>query len=108
MAGKKQDAKEKPLEKMTAKELRELAKGLEGIAGVHGMNKPELVAAIQKAKGIEPAPGKGSDSSVRDLKKHIRLLKGQRRSALNNDDTSKAVILRRRIARLKKKTRRAA
>lgn len=108
MAGKKQEGKEQPLEKMTAKELREQAKGIEGVSGVYGMNKLELIAAIQKAKGIEPAPVKKSDSSVRDLKKNIRALKAQRQSALESTDARKATILRRRIARLKKKTRQAA
>ena len=43
---KEQAEKEKPLDKMTAKELRDMALGIEGIAGVHAMNKSELIAAI--------------------------------------------------------------
>ena len=50
--------KQKPLEKMTAKELREMALGIEGIVGVHSMNKPELIAAIKEAKGIVDEGGK--------------------------------------------------
>ena len=34
-----QEVFEKPLEKMTAKELRELALSIGGIVGVHGMKK---------------------------------------------------------------------
>ena len=49
---KEKEKKEKPLEKMTAKELRELALTLEGIVGVHAMNKNELIAAVKEAKGI--------------------------------------------------------
>jgi len=53
------EKKEKPLEKMTAKELREMALGLPGIHGVHAMKKEELTIAIRKAKGIaEPEPKK--------------------------------------------------
>ena len=49
----KKEKKEKPLDKMTAKELREMALGMEGIVGVHAMNKSELVAAIKEAQGVE-------------------------------------------------------
>jgi len=48
---KTKEKKEKPLEKLTAKDLRELALTLEGIVGVHAMNKNELIAAIKEAKG---------------------------------------------------------
>ncbi|MBF0508273.1 MAG: transcription termination factor Rho, partial [Deltaproteobacteria bacterium] len=49
---KKKIQKEKPLEKMTAKELRELALSLGEIVGVHGMDKEELIVAIKTVKGI--------------------------------------------------------
>ena len=53
------EKKEKPLEKMTAKELREMAMGLPGVHGVHAMKKEELITAIRAAKGItEPEPKK--------------------------------------------------
>ena len=48
--------KEKPLEKMTAKELREMALGLPGIEGVHAMKKEELITAIRA--DCMPAPGR--------------------------------------------------
>ncbi len=101
-------AKEKPYEKMTAKELREVALGLPGIAGVHGMNKDELVSAIKKAKGIKEEEGAKKDSSVRELKQKIKLLKTKRNGALTADDAKQATTLRRRISRLKKRCRRAA
>ena len=52
--GRKEAAekKEKPLDRMTAKELREMALKIEGIVGVHVMNKNELLNAIKEAKGI--------------------------------------------------------
>jgi len=109
MGGKKKAAKEKPLEKMTAKELRELAMTIPEIHGVHGMNKVELISDIKKSRGIvEDATGKHTDSSVREIKIKIKELKAQRVSALEKSDDKMAAIYRKRIIRLKKKTRRAA
>jgi len=108
MGKKKKETKEKPLEKMTAKELREVGKKIPEITGVHGMNKAELISAINKARGIEEDTRKKSDSSVREIKKKIRAFKAEREAAFTNDDKKMANIYRRRIARLKKKTRRAA
>lgn len=108
MGTKKKEIKEKPLEKMTAKELREVGKQLPEITGVYGMNKAELVSAIKKARGIEEDTAKKSDASVREIKKKIKSLKEEREIALANDDKKMADIYRRRIKKLKKKTRRAA
>ena len=100
--------KEKSLEKMTVKELREIAKDIPGITGVHGMKKDELIVGIKKAKGIEDEPIKKADANIAELKQKIRSLKVQRRQALEAKDKKKATIYKRRISRLKKKTRRAA
>ena len=100
--------KEKTLEKMTVKELREMAKGIPGITGVHGMKKDDLIVEIKKAKGIKDEPIKKADASIADLKKQIKALKVQRQEALEAKDKKKATIFKRRISRLKKKTRRAA
>ena len=108
MAAKKAEAKEKPLDKMTVKELREIAKEIPGIVGVHGMNKGELLTAVKAARGIEEKPKKRASASVSDLKKKIKVLKSQRQAALEAKDKQKATIFRRRISRLKKKTRKAA
>ena len=101
-------AKEKPLEKMTVKELREMAKDIPGITGVHAMKKDALIVEIKKAKGIEDEPIKKADASIAELKQKIKDLKVQRREALEAKDKKKATIFKRRISRLKKKTRRAA
>jgi len=54
------EKKDKTLEKMTAKELREMVLGLPGIQGVHAMKKEELITAIRAAKAItEPESKKG-------------------------------------------------
>jgi hypothetical protein len=108
MGGKTKEAKEKPLEKMTATELRELAKEIPEITGAHGMNKAELVAAVKQARGIEDAPGKKKRGSVRAIKAQIQKLKKDRAAALEAKDTRLATICKRKISRLKKKTRRAA
>ena len=102
--------KEKPLEKMTAKELREMALGLEGIVGVHSMNKPELIEAIKKVKGIKDEPGRKAvdPAAIRATKKKIKELQAQRAQALEAGDKKRAEILRKKTSRLKKKTRRLA
>jgi len=108
MGSKKKEDKEKPLEKMTAKELREVAIEIPEVTGVHGMNKAELISVIKLAKGIEIESGKKSDSKVREIKKKIKELKAKRGTFLESNDNKMAAIYKRRIIRLKKKTRKAA
>ncbi|MBF0495855.1 MAG: transcription termination factor Rho [Deltaproteobacteria bacterium] len=106
---KKKIQKEKPLEKMTAKELRELALSLGEIVGVHGMDKEELIVAIKKVKGIPLEVKKsGSATSVRELKKKILALKDKKVEASQEKNRKASDIIRRRINRLKKMTRKAA
>ncbi len=107
--GKKKEKikKEKPLEKMTAKELREVALSLEVIVGVHAMNKNELIEAIKEVKGITDETKKKS-VDVRALKKKINELREKRMQAKEAGNKKLADLLRRRISNLKKKTRRAA
>ncbi len=106
MAGKK-EAKAKPLEKMTAKELKDLAKEVPEITGIHGMNKIELISAVKKSKGIKEAPCKKTDVSVRQVKEKLRAVRAKKDKAVASDDTKMTAIYRKRIIRLKKKTRRA-
>jgi len=108
MGSKKKEAKEKPLEKMTAKELRDVAIEMSEITGVHGMNKAELINAIKLAKGIEIESGKKTDSKVREIKGKIKEFKAKRETLLESNDNKMAAIYKRRIIRLKKKTRKAA
>ncbi|MGD9193142.1 MAG: Rho termination factor N-terminal domain-containing protein [Desulfobacterales bacterium] len=108
MSAEKEAIKEKPLEKMTVKDLREMAKEMPEIVGVHGMKKDELISAIKKVKGIPDGPVKKADASVGDLKKKIKTFKAKRNAALEAKDKKMATIYKRRISRLKKKTRRAA
>lgn len=106
--GKQKEAKEKPLEKMTATELREAAKEIEGITGTSGMNKAELLKAIREAKGIEEPATRKKKGDIRALKVKMRALKARREQAVESEDERMAEILRKKIIRLKKRTRRAA
>jgi hypothetical protein len=107
-AKEKKEPKEKPLDRMTAKELRDVALGLEGIVGVHAMNKSELLAAVKKAKGIVDEKKRQTSVDVRTIKRKIRELRSQKEAMKEAGDKKKMKILRRRINRLKKKTRRVA
>jgi hypothetical protein len=108
MGGKKKEEKEKPLDKMTATELRKLAMEIPGIVGAHGMNKAELISEIKQARGIKEDSTKQVSGKVRELKKKIRELKAVRENALHAEDLKMSAIYRKRIIRLKKRTRRVA
>jgi cell division protein FtsX len=107
---------DKPLEKMTAKELREIAKEIPGVTGVTAMKKEELLEVIKEKKGIKeekpekPKPKKAGKPTlnVRDLKEKIRNLRAEKISAREARDRRKVQILRRRINRIKKQTRKVA
>ena len=105
---------EKPLEEYTVKQLKEMARKIEGIEGLSIMKKDELIAAIKTAKG---APAKETkekprkekqDQSVQTtttIKEKIKFLKEKREESLKLKDKVGAGRLKRRISRLKKKTR---
>ncbi|MGZ3591255.1 MAG: transcription termination factor Rho [Thermodesulfobacteriota bacterium] len=112
------EKKEKPLEKMTAKELREMALGIPGIHGVHAMKKEELITAIRAAKGMTEPESKKEKKvfakkekvilTVAQLKQKVKELRAKREELLQQKNFKMAEILRKRIGRLKKKTRRVA
>ena len=64
----------KPLDKMTVKELREVALDLPEITGVHGMNKAELLAEIKEAKGITHEHPTWSSDAIRAIGEVLRHL----------------------------------
>ncbi|MFO7816798.1 MAG: hypothetical protein ACQES5_04540 [Thermodesulfobacteriota bacterium] len=100
----------KPLDKMTAKELRQLAmEKIPQITGASGMDKEQLVKAIKEALGIEVAedgvsPYKGQ---ILSMKNEINKLRGEK-SATDKKEKQKRKALRRKIHILKKRTRRLA
>jgi len=119
MSDKKAEATDKPLEKMTVKALREIAKEIPEITGVHGMKKEELLVAINEVRGVEEKtvkadktikgkPVKKAGASPGEIKKKIKALKAQRQAALGAKDKKMATVYRRRISRLKKKSKKAA
>ncbi len=107
MAKKEKPTKEKPLEKLTATELRKMAMEIPDITGAHGMNKAELIKSIKAAKGIKEDGSKKIGLDVRETKQKIRKLKSARENFLEQDNQKMADVYRRRISSLKKKTRRA-
>lgn len=101
---------EKPIDKMTATELREVAKNIPGITGVHAMKKEELLAAVRDAMGLKeevPAKrgGKKGAMGIAELKGRIRELRKEKVQAREAKDRKKTKVLRRRINRMKKLTR---
>jgi protein-arginine kinase activator protein McsA len=108
-----QIAPEKPLDKMTVIELRDfaLAKNL-GISGVHAMKKEELLPAVKEALGIkDEEPAKKAvevKATVGEMKKKILVLKEEKKTAISSKDKKKITVLRRRINRLKKRSKKVA
>ncbi len=106
---------EKPLDKMTVKELRQIALEIPDVTGVHAMKKEDLLVIIREHLGIkdeagarkEGAAGKGARSG-RELKAQIVSLRHAKEQARAARDRRSVQILRRRINRLKKMTRKAA
>lgn len=112
--GKKEH--EKPLEKLTVKELREIALALPHSTAIHDLKKEDLVAFIKEARGVkEEVPHKAKKKVAvkvklgkAEIKARIRELKDQKRQAQEGKEGKKAKALRRVISRLKKKSREAA
>ena len=107
---------EKPLDKMTVLELREIAKDIPDVTGVTAMKKDQLLGIIKKHRGIEDEkPSKKAKAkialTVNQMKQKIDALKAEKKVYIEKHDKKMATVLRRRIARLKKrirKTERAA
>lgn len=111
---------EKPLEKMTVIELKEMAMTFphEHLdKAIHDMHKDELVAFLKEAKGIkDEEPHKKKKPHVRvktklakpELKAKIVQLRDARKAAQEAGNRKLSDRLRRRISHLKKMTRKIA
>ncbi len=106
---------EKHLEKLTVKELREIAAEIPHEKAIHDMKKEDLIVFIKEARGIkDEAPLKkkkhiGKVTMTKpQMKAKIRELKLLRWKALESKQGDNAVRLRRKISQLKKKSRRLA
>ncbi len=102
---------------MTVKELREIAMNIPDITGVHAMKKAELLEIIKKEKGIETEGtpkkkahvGKHPDLlTATDIKKKIEEIRAKKQEAMDKNDKKLVNIYRRRINRLKKRSRKLA
>ena len=126
---------EKPLDKMTVAELREvLKKEVPDITGVTGMKKDQLLDAVKEARNSKdetpakkPTAKKAVPKKVAskkaapkktagpkkvmtagEMKQEIIRLRAEKESIRQEGDKKKIEIIRRRINRLKKMTRKAA
>jgi hypothetical protein len=105
----RKEKKEKPLEKMTATELRKYALDLGEITGVHGLNKEELLRAIKEVKGIKDEGKAAKTVNVRDVKEKAREARAKKLEAITAGEPKKKIeILRKKANLLKKQTRKAA
>lgn len=114
---KKSHKEDKPLEKMTVKDLKEIALEIPHDhleIAVSDMHKDQLVAFIKEARGIrDEALGKKVKKAKvikvaltkQEIKARIKKLKEEQASAQGQKDGEKAQVLRRRISRLKKQSR---
>ena len=101
---------ERDLEKLTATKLREIAKQYDEITGTHAMKKEELVFAIRKARGEDMAnvdSGSGS-TKMGTVKKKIKNLRSEKETAREKEDKKAVNILRRRIKKHRRLTRKMA
>ena len=105
----RKEKKEKPLDKMTATELRKYALDLGEITGVHGMNKEELLSAIKEVKGIKDEGKAAKTVNVRELKEMAREARTKKLEAITaGEPRGKIDLLRKKANRLKKRTRKVA
>ena len=105
----RKEKKEKPLDKMTATELRKYAMDMGEIDGVHGMNKEELLRAIKEVKGIKDEGKAAKTVNVRELKEKAQAARTKKLEGIAAGSSRKQVdILRKKANRLKKRTRKAA
>jgi hypothetical protein len=105
------------MDKMTVKELRDMAKEIPGLTGFSTMKKAELLAKINEAQGKPAAkpkkkhvavkkPGKSMKlMTVQEIKNKILQLREQKVVAQKNGDKNHINAIRRKISRLKKMSR---
>ena len=105
----RKEKKEKPLDKMTATELRKYALDMGEVSGVHGMNKEELLSAIKEVKGIKDEGKHTEKVSMRDLKEKAAAMRAKKLEAIaTKEPQAKIDLLRKKANRMKKRTRKAA
>jgi hypothetical protein len=106
----------KPLVKMTAVELKEVAMEIPGAVGVTAMLKADLLSLIREYYGLEDEVVEKKKkvkkvkvkTTVKELKTKIIELSAKKTDVRETGDPKQINTLRRRINRLKKQTRKAA
>jgi Pyruvate/2-oxoacid:ferredoxin oxidoreductase gamma subunit len=111
--GEEKKTTEHELEKMTVKELRAIAGEETEAVGIHAMKKEELLSEIKKARGVteEDTPKqkkKQKEITVKDLKEKIAEFKTKKEELRRSQNMRMVGVLRRRINRAKKRTRKLA
>jgi hypothetical protein len=109
---KKMPSFAKPLDKMTVPELKEVAMDIPGVTGVSAMKKAELLDLIKEYWEIEDEETQKQAqkpvATIKNIKEKIVQLREEKESAREAKDRNRVDILRRRINRLKKQTRKVA
>jgi len=102
----------KPLDKMTAKELRELClKQIPQITGASGLGKDELLVQIKEVLGIGGEEGTRVSpykTKILSMKGKMQELRAKRADVSGDGARKQKELLRRQINKLKKRTRRLA
>lgn len=108
----KENKEEKTLDKMTVSDLKAIAKEIPGVTGVTAMKKEELLTIVKEHRGIEEEkPEKKKEKkgisklNIKQLKEKIAGLRMEKKAARESNDRHMIDILRRRINRMKKQTR---
>ncbi len=99
---------QKPLEKMTAKELRQMVmEKIPQITGASGMSKEELLSNIKEFFDLTDEEGKVSpyQEQITATKRQIRELRAQKQSMTDASRKERDKV-RKKIKRLKRRTRR--
>lgn len=98
------------LQRLTVVKLREEALKHEGITGVNGMNKEQLIEALAPVFGIDleaetRAIRERLAASKGALRKEITQFKGERNAALEDHDHEGVALARKEIKRRKRRLR---
>ena len=91
--------------KLTVPKLREEAMKIEGVVGVHGMNKYQLQALVAKNLGIVLEEKKQHKMDMSQLKAKVRELRAKKEESRKAGDLKWVEINRKRIKRVKRITR---
>jgi len=97
--------KKDELLKLTVPKLREEALKIEGVVGVHGMNKRQLQELLAEQFGIELEVKKKHQVDVSQVKAKIKEMKAAQEEARKKGDKKWVEIYRKRIKRHKRITR---